>query len=54
MACGWGSQSPAGRAVSLEQLGERFAASGIETRYYTPAVHKAAFGLPAYIEKLLP
>jgi spermidine synthase len=54
MAFGWGSQSPAGRAVSLEQLGERFAASGIETRYYTPAVHKAAFGLPAYIEKLLP
>jgi spermidine synthase len=54
MAFGWGSQSPVGRAVSLEQLGERFAASGIETRYYTPAVHKAAFGLPAYIEKLLP
>ena len=54
MAFGWGSQSPAGRAVTVEQLGERFAASGIETRYYTPAVHKAAFGLPAYIEKLLP
>jgi len=54
MAFGWGSQSPAGRAVSVEQLGARFAASGIETRYYTPAVHKAAFGLPAYIEKLLP
>jgi spermidine synthase len=54
MAFGWGSQSPAGRAVTPEQLGERFAASGIETRYYTPAVHKAAFGLPAYIEKLLP
>jgi spermidine synthase len=54
MAFGWGSHSPAGRAVTVEQLGERFAASGIETRYYTPAVHKAAFGLPAYIEKLLP
>jgi spermidine synthase len=54
MAFGWGSQSPAGRAVSVKQLGARFAASGIETRYYTPAVHKAAFGLPAYIEKLLP
>jgi len=54
MAFGWGSQSPAGRAVTPEQLVERFAASAIETRYYTPAVHKAAFGLPAYIEKLLP
>ena len=26
---------------------------GIETRYYTPHVHKGAFYVPAYVEKLL-
>jgi spermidine synthase len=54
MAFGWGSQSRAGRQVSLDRLEQRFAAAGIDTRYYTPAVHKGAFGLPRYIEKLLP
>jgi spermidine synthase len=54
MAFGWGSQSTAGRQVSLEMLERRFAAAKIDTRYYTPAVHKGAFGLPRYIEKLLP
>ena len=32
---------------------ERFAAAGIETRYYTPAVHKAAFALPPYIQDMI-
>ena len=32
----------------------RFAAAGITPDYYTPEVHKAAFALPAYIERLLP
>jgi len=35
-------------------LEQRFAEAALETRYYTPAVHKGAFGLPRYIEKLLP
>jgi len=35
------------------ELGERFAARGLATRYYTPAVHRAAFVLPRFVEELL-
>ncbi len=34
-------------------LEQRFAAAGIETRYYTPAVHQGAFAMPPYIQTLL-
>ncbi|MDJ0980964.1 MAG: polyamine aminopropyltransferase [Kiloniellales bacterium] len=34
-------------------LEQRFAAAGIETRYYTPAVHQGAFAMPPYIRTLL-
>ena len=54
MAFGWASQSASGRNVSIALLEQRFAEAALETRYYTPAVHKGAFGLPRYIEKLLP
>ena len=37
-------------AGSIEQ---RFKELGIETRYYTPAVHRGAFALPRSLEKLL-
>jgi spermidine synthase len=53
MALGWGSDDPANRAVPLEVLEARFAAAGLTTRYYTPAVHKAAFALPAFIEEIV-
>ncbi len=53
MAFGWGTDGVA-RSVPLDVLRARFAASGIETRYYTPEVHKAAFALPAYVRKLMP
>jgi spermidine synthase len=49
MALGWGSDDPGNRAVPLEVLEARFAAVDLQTRYYTPAVHKAAFALPAFI-----
>ena len=52
MAFGWGTNSDA-REVPLETLEARFADSGIETRYYTPAVHKAAFALPGYVAALV-
>lgn len=42
------AQPPAG-----DVLEARFAAAGLETRYYTPAVHAAAFALPRFIEKLI-
>jgi spermidine synthase len=53
MAFGWGSLSSSARDVSIEVLADRLAATGIDLRYYTPSVHKAAFSLPRYIEKLL-
>ncbi|HEX7117019.1 MAG TPA: polyamine aminopropyltransferase [Steroidobacter sp.] len=53
MALGWASQSLEPDSVSLETLMERYAASGLETRYYTPQVHKAAFALPPYIGEML-
>ena len=54
MAFGWGSLSPAPRNVSVDMLRERLTAARLDLAYYTPDVHKAAFSLPRYIEKLLP
>lgn len=54
MAFGWGSRSDKARNVSLEDLEARFAAAGIDTGYYNPEVHKAAFALPNYVKKLFP
>jgi len=53
MAMGWGTDGDA-RHVSLETLEARFAAADLETRFYTPEVHKAAFALPVYVRKLFP
>jgi spermidine synthase len=53
MAFGWGTDGTA-RDVALEALKDRYSSAGIETEYYTPAVHKAAFALPRYIRKLMP
>ncbi|MBK1635061.1 polyamine aminopropyltransferase [Rhodovulum adriaticum] len=53
MAFGWGTDGDAGQ-VTVEELEARFAAAGIETDYYTPAVHKGAFALPAYVARLMP
>jgi spermidine synthase len=53
MALGWGTDEPSNRAVPLELLEARFASAGLATRYYTPAVHKAAFALPAFIEEIV-
>lgn len=53
MALGWASDEPAVRATSREAISGRFAESKIATRYYTPAVHEAAFALPGYIEEAL-
>ncbi|MCK5276114.1 MAG: polyamine aminopropyltransferase, partial [Alphaproteobacteria bacterium] len=53
MAFGWGTDDASLRQVTEETLAERFKAAGIETRYYTPAVHKAAFALPPYIQDMI-
>ena len=53
MAMGWATDGAA-RETPLETLEARFAAAGLETRYYTPEVHKAAFALPRYVSRLFP
>jgi spermidine synthase len=53
MALGWASPSPRARSESLETIAARCAADSIDTRYYTPAIHKAAFALPRYVEALV-
>lgn len=50
MAFAWASDDPALRRVSRDELAARCAASGITTRYYTPAVHQAAFALPRFVQ----
>ncbi|MBT5664113.1 MAG: polyamine aminopropyltransferase [Rhodospirillaceae bacterium] len=36
-----------------ETLESRFSAAGVETRYYTPALHRAAFALPPYVAEII-
>jgi spermidine synthase len=49
MAMGWGTDDETLSAVSLDELTKRFANLKINTRYYTPEVHRAAFALPRYV-----
>ncbi|MBD9504025.1 polyamine aminopropyltransferase [Pseudomonas sp. PDM17] len=49
MTFAWGSTNPALRKVDVATLARRFAASGIQTRYYNPAIHQGAFALPQYV-----
>ncbi len=53
MAFGWGSDEAAHLEIPVETLAARYAEAGLETRYYTPEVHKAAFVLPAFIRDLV-
>ena len=53
MAFGWATDHTALRAVPLTALEQRYAAANLETRYYTPAVHQAAFALPGYISEII-
>ncbi len=45
----WGACSGESRKLPLEALMQRFAGSGIVTRYYNPHVHIGAFALPQYV-----
>ena len=53
MAFGWATENETLRHTDLPTLQSRFDAAGIDTRYYTPAVHQAAFALPRYIGDLI-
>ena len=49
MTFAWGSTNPDYRKLPLETLRQRFAGSGIVTRYYNADIHQAAFALPQYV-----
>lgn len=53
MAFGWASDDPGLRDLPEETLADRLARSGIGTRFYTPAFHRASFVLPRPIAELL-
>jgi spermidine synthase len=49
MAFGWASDNASLRRQPLEVIARRFAKAAIDTRYYTPEIHRAAFALPRYL-----
>lgn len=49
MTLGWATDNADLRKQAASVLQERFDAQDIETRYYTPDVHAAAFALPRFI-----
>jgi len=53
MAFGWASDDPTLRRIAPTTLAERFRAAALDTRYYTPEVHAAAFALPRYVADLI-
>ena len=53
MALGWASDDDELWQTPAENLRHRFEQSAIETRYYTPALQRAAFTLPSYIAELI-
>ena len=53
MAFGWACDSRSRREPPVETLAERLSLTGIETRFYTPAFHRAAFVLPRQIAALV-
>ena len=49
MAFGWGTDNRELRHIGLPVLQARYDTAGLKTRYYTPAIHQAAFALPQYM-----
>ena len=49
MTFAWGATDTAYRKLSRDVLRQRFAGSGIVTRYYNPEIHIGAFALPQYV-----
>lgn len=51
VAFGWASRALHPHSTRADELAARFAAANIETRYYTPEIHRAAFALPRFMQK---
>lgn len=52
-ALNWASDEDEHLDMAEKKLAKRAAKRGIETRYWTPAVHNAAFALPRYAETVV-
>ena len=52
MALGWASDHGGYAAVTAARLARRAGQAKLKTRYYSPAMHKAAFTLPPFIAGL--
>lgn len=53
MTFAWGCDDPAKRALPVDEIRRRFAATGITTRYYNPEIHVASFALPQYVRNAI-
>ena len=53
MAFGFATDAIDHRRVPIEVLERRFVEAALDVRYYTPAVHQGAFGLPGYVLDLV-
>jgi spermidine synthase len=49
MTFAWASQDPSLRQLDLTTLQHRFHQSGLNCRYYNPAIHAGSFALPQYL-----
>lgn len=52
MAFGWATDNTNARRQPLDILTDRFCLSQIQTQYYNPGIHQAAFALPTYIQTM--
>ena len=50
MTFAWATNNDQLRQTPSNELEQRFKVSNIKTRYYNPAIHKASFALPQYIQ----
>lgn len=53
MALTWAGRGGRLGVLDIGEIERRFQAAAIKTDYYTPAIHTAAFGLPAWIARLV-
>lgn len=53
MTFAWATDNEALRKASQDEIEQRFKVANIKTRYYNPAIHKASFALPQYIQDAL-
>ncbi|MDA3869234.1 MAG: polyamine aminopropyltransferase [Gammaproteobacteria bacterium] len=53
MTFAWASDNPAYRHLDLETLRRRYQQANLQTRYYNPEIHQAAFALPQYVLNII-